>query len=572
MKALHDTLDFHDLFCGAGGSSSGMKSAGFELRLAANHDQRSIETHSYNHPEADHLCVDINHLDMRRLPRALVLWASVICTEGSPAGGKRKTRGQLELLEYGPIAAATFERTRACALDVYRATDLHRYAAVVVENVVEFARDWEGYQWWIEGMCALKPGYNVQVVSASAAHIGGPGNLHAPQWRDRIYIVFTRKGVRTPDLKPRPVAWCFECGELVHAIQAWKRDRGPYATGKYRQQYLYRCPNMSCRHAEVEPYVRPAISAIDLNDVGERIGDKKNRLAESTRRRVGLGIEWFWQPTIVAAAGNTYEAGSYIRAWPALDAPLNARQCTDTDGIAIPPLMISVNHSGEDARACPAEGAPLPSRTTKLGDGVVHTPFMVYGYTRDDETRVKPIDDPLGAIVAAGGHHQLVSPPAPFLTMLRRNANPRSVEDALDTLATARHHYLTIPPAFLLKQYGGNCRDENAVQAVDHPLGSITTKDHHYLVIPYRRGKAKTTAEPLHTLTTHDSAALVRPAIEVDDCYFRMLNPREHARGQRFADNYKILGNKGEQTAQAGNAVACNTAQWIGEALTEVLA
>lgn len=96
-----------DLFCGAGGSSTGLVAAGFELKLAANHSAVAITTHSANHPDAEHLCADINNVDMRRLPRTDVLWASPICTEISPAGGNRRTGrpSQLGLTddEYEPV-------------------------------------------------------------------------------------------------------------------------------------------------------------------------------------------------------------------------------------------------------------------------------------------------------------------------------------------------------------------------------------------------------------------------------------------------------------------------------------
>jgi DNA (cytosine-5)-methyltransferase 1 len=109
-------------------------------------------------------------------------------------------------------------------------------------------------------------------------------------------------------------------------------------------------------------------------------------------------------------------------------------------------------------------------------------------------------------------------------------------------------------------------------KAVDsEPLGTITSQDHHALVIPYRRGQAKTTAEPLHTVATVESAGLCQPAVDVDDCYFRMLKPREHLRAQRFPDLYIVKGNQGEQTMQAGNAVSANVAQWLARQLAVVL-
>jgi len=83
-----------------------------DLRLAANHWERAIETHSANFPHAEHLLADLNNYDRRRLPRTDVLWASPICTEVSPAGGRRR-RAQPDLFEHGPIAQAGFDRTRA---------------------------------------------------------------------------------------------------------------------------------------------------------------------------------------------------------------------------------------------------------------------------------------------------------------------------------------------------------------------------------------------------------------------------------------------------------------------------
>ncbi|MBW1603430.1 DNA cytosine methyltransferase [Streptomyces sp. JJ66] len=123
----HDSdLTFTDLFCGAGGSSTGLVETGYTLRLAANHDPVSIRTHAANHSGAEHLIADINALDKRRLPRTRILWGSPICTEISPSGGRRRTRGQAAFDldgsgEDGQARQETFERTRATALDIIAA-------------------------------------------------------------------------------------------------------------------------------------------------------------------------------------------------------------------------------------------------------------------------------------------------------------------------------------------------------------------------------------------------------------------------------------------------------------------
>lgn len=563
------TLTFTDIFCGAGGSSIGLAAAGFDLKLAANHWDRAIETHAANFTAADHLCADVSNYDMRRLPSTDVLWASPECTWHSPAGGRKKLRAQLDLLDdYVPNDGGI--RSRATMYDVIRAAEAHRYKAVVVENVVEVA-DWPMFDWWMAGMTGPQLDYEAQIVCVSSAHIGGAGNPHAPQWRDRLYVVFTRRGIRKPNVDPRPPAWCDVCGEVVLARQSWKRtDRR--RIGKYGQQYLYRCPRVKCRHQVVEPFVLPAAAAIDWSDVGERIGDRAKPLAANTIRRIRAGLDMFSQPTFLAVGGNTWEApgSGYVRAWPALDSPLFARTGTPGDGIATP-FGFNVNHGDKDGRSegrpFPLDGDALPSRTTKIGDGIVTPAFL---HVARNNNLPRPVDEPMPPLTT-GHSSDLVS--LPFIAELRGGGScVRGVDDPLATITAGGNHHGLIQPGFYVKNYGGNCKPKHTVKGLGHPLAAITTIDHHALVVPYRRGKAKTTGEPFHTFGTRDSAGLASMAVEVEDCHFRMLKPREHLRGQRFPDSYIVTGNKGEQTMQAGNAVSSNVAQWIGAALAEVLA
>lgn len=288
---------FIDFFSGAGGASEGLVRAGMHGVMAINHDPTAIATHEANHPAMRHLCENLNTFDMRKLPRAEVLWASPICTEISPAGRRKRSAAQISLLEANGDSDPgdeAFVRTRATFYDVIRATEVWRYAAVVVENVVNVATDWALFDWWLSGMKAL--GYHVQLVSVSSAHVGDENNPAAAQWRDRLYIVCTREDVRIPDVTPRPKAWCAECDRDVLAVQSWRNPK-KRRVGKYQQQYDYRCPEVACRNAIVEPYTNGAESIIDWDVPGVRISDRTAAglppLRPTTLGRIETGLAMY---------------------------------------------------------------------------------------------------------------------------------------------------------------------------------------------------------------------------------------------------------------------------------------
>jgi DNA (cytosine-5)-methyltransferase 1 len=553
LYAAPRLFTYIDLFCGAGGSSIGLTAAGGQLLLGANHSKRAIETHSKNFADAEHECADINHYDMRKLPRgAHVLWASPICTEISPAGGKRrKGKGnplQQELLAFGAVKKEEFERTRATFHDVIRAAEIHRFPYVLVENVVEVVTDWELFAWWLDGMVLL--GYEYQIVCVSAAHVGGDVNPHAPQRRDRVYIVFNRKDCAKPDVEPRPLSHCGTCGD-VQGVQVWKRPEGTmtesgrrFMVGKYGPrtgQYFYMCPNAACGQAMVTPYERPAAAVIDWDDLGVRIGDREAAglapLAEATMRRIRRGFDMFARPIVATVAGNTYErpGSDYVRAWPADLSPFMARTTTGSDALAVPPVLVNSAHN--DDRAYPVDGSPFPARTVKIGDGLACPPFF---------------DTPGGS-----WNRGTLAP----------------VAEAFRTRTTREWEALVVPPGAFIETKRNNTVPTSAWE----PLTAVTAGgNHHGLVIPYNRtGVPSPTVQPFPTQTTRDRCGLARGGdgaqLDIMEAFYRMVSWQEQARAQRFPSFYEITGNKGECTAQAGNAVACNVAQWLGQRVGEAL-
>uniref|UniRef100_A0AAU8GLC2 DNA (cytosine-5-)-methyltransferase n=1 Tax=Mycobacterium phage Farewell TaxID=3158893 RepID=A0AAU8GLC2_9CAUD len=189
-------LTLTDLFCGAGGSSTGaIEIPGVEVRVASNHWDLAVETHNTNHPDADHVCADLSQIDPRRFPRTDILWASPECTNHSVAKGRKRVDSQPDLFgEVLPDAAA--ERSRATMWDVPRFAEAHRYQAVIVENVVD-AWHWQPFQAWLMAMDSLGYEHHIVFLNSMHAQAFGPG---APQSRDRMYVVFWRRGNQRPDV------------------------------------------------------------------------------------------------------------------------------------------------------------------------------------------------------------------------------------------------------------------------------------------------------------------------------------------------------------------------------------
>ncbi len=429
-----------DLFCGAGGSSQGAAAIpGLELVMAANHWPTAIATHQTNFPTVDHDCADISQVEPRRYPRTSLLWVSPECTKHSGARGRRRTAAQPGLFgddaEHDPGA----ERSRATMWDVTRFAEHHHYRAIVVENVVEVAQ-WVLWPAWLHAMTCL--GYAHRVVFLNSMHAPATVAPRAPQSRDRIYIVFWKVGQPVPDLDIRPAAWCEPCGQQVAAVQSWKRpNRAPW--GRYRAQYLYRCPHAACRHSVVEPYTLPAASVINWTSPGRRIGDRAEPLAAKTMARIRAGLARYATapglvvPTEGRAGKHAVPVGVPLRTQttrhetallvPAggtwndtatpTSAPFRARTTRETDALVVPYYGTGVAHPTDQ---------PLPACSTRDRFGVAFIAEL-----RGGGSVARPVDRPLATVTASGNHHGLVQTADPALTAgpSRRPGETPAVED-----------------------------------------------------------------------------------------------------------------------------------------------
>lgn len=560
------------------------------MRLAMNHWKLAIETHNTNFPDTDHDCTDVSAADPRRYPSTDILITSPECTTHSPAGGSRRSQPQRDMFKSTVEDPATV-RSRATMWDVPRFAEYHRYNAIIVENVLEVTR-WELFPEWLATM--LKLGYEHRVVSLNSrfAH-------PTPQSRDRIYIVFWRKGNRAPLLDHTPAAPCAPCGRVVESRQTWKNNR---RCGKYRQQYIYTCP--TCR-TEVVPFYYAGLNAIDLSLPAERIGDRKRPLRPRTLERIRYGLDRYGRMALVVRTNMTTDSG---RVRPVTE-PIQTQTASWLDSLVSPPGFLvetAYSHSpdrrprdlaeslaAQSARATAAlvslpflatagsretvpagAGEPVPTLTASERLAVVTPPFVVNEHMSH---RVYPVTEPLATQAASRGHDAIVVPPAAMVPQ-RTHSRSLSLADPLPVVCTGNHHMLAQGAALLTLR--DTVRNKMVRDLADPLPTQIASSTQDWLIqnapflLAYKSGLPVGLNGSVPTVTTVDRVMMVGPdeKLNVEDCYFRMLQPHEIGRAMAFPDAYVVLGNKRDQVKQYGNAVTPPAMAWLIDRVTESLA
>ncbi|GCF07329.1 DNA cytosine methyltransferase [Dictyobacter arantiisoli] len=392
------TLDITvtDMFCGAGGSTTGAIQAGARVNLAINHWARAIETHNTNYPEVTHALTDLHMANPRRFPGSTILEGSPECTEHTLAKGRKRTgQGQLELWDTGAsdLATAAEERSRCTMWTPLDWAECHNYQAVILENVVD-VHLWRPFQAWLQAWRSLDYDFEVVYLNSMHAH-------PTPQSRDRMYFVAWKRGNRRPNLKITPAAHCGPCAKDVASIQCWKNPTRRY--GKYKQQYVYCCPRCA---QEVIPYYYAAATAIDWSVPAPRIGARKKPLKEKTQNRIKYGLEKFTRENH--------------------------------------PFLLQTSHGvcGHASYVTSASEVPFPTQTTRQDMALcVPSPFIL---DHLGEYRPRSITRPLSTVCAAGNHHSIILPPQAqaYLMTYYNHGQLLPVHEAAPTVTTLERHAL----------------------------------------------------------------------------------------------------------------------------------
>lgn len=605
-------LTFSDSFCGAGGSTTGLKLArldysnptqDIEVIWAANHSKLAIDTHSTNHPETDHRLCDLLVEDPAGFPETFGAWLSPDCPGHGDARGRSDDNNyrQRDLWdEWKPDPAA--ERSRLTMDACIYFASRHKYRVVIIENVPQVLR-WRHFEEWRRDMHNL--GYKSQIVfwNAQFFHPLNGISSSAPQSRDRVYICFTRIGDPDLDLEFRPWAWCPVCEKYVRAVQSFKPGCKPWA--RYETQYVYCCPEPDCyefydtkkyktqdpalpgyeelakvrykvrrRKTQVKPIYRPAWTAIDFSLPAPLIGErgqgkykKLKPLKEKTLTRIRVGLEKYGrQPLIIP---GDYRHALNHTGYPMTD-PLGTLTRWQTTGMAVPPGFV-VRFKGPLESSAKMLDEAFPSFTRAGGPGVIEIPgFIVKMRGTGTATSLEEALD----TITRGGNHFGVFTQAPFLVQYHdRESAHQAVTEAFSTQTREPRHGLVLPSMpFIIQNHFG--RDDTG-RPVDREMPAITRGQRQGLVLPpfitsyySEGGQLSGIDEAIPTIPRVDRHALVQPeSILIEECRFRMMIPREIKLGMGFPDEYVILGSNREQVNQAGAAVCPCHAERLGQAV-----
>jgi len=563
MKKSYLTVT--DMFCGAGGSSQGVRrlenrlNLGIEVSLAMNHWKLAIETHNTNFPDTMHDCTDISACDPRRYPSTDIAVMSPECTTHSPAGGNthKALKKQMDMFNTNKIDPAT-ERSRATMWDVCRFAEYHNYNAIIVENVVEAKTGWVLFDSWLNAMHNL--GYNHKCVYLNSQHCHP-----TPQSRDRMYVVFWKKGNKAPNLEHTPDAWCPACEKNIKAVQVWKNPDRKF--GKYRSQYLYRCP---VHGIVVEPYYYAAFNIIDWSDLGTRIGDRKKPLSDNTTRRINFGLDKYGNEPLVVTTKYHSEKPEY--GTKKLTEPLRTQCAEQAHGLFSPFLIDDKQTTGIDFRV---RGVNQPINTTHTSPNVkLINPYII---EMNKTGECKPATNPASTITAGGINHAILN--APFIVKGEHTSLDgyvRKVTDNLQTQTVRQTMSLITQPIITTN------RGKSNAHPATKPMTTQSSMINHGLVtdealnsfLAYNNNGIQVShiSEPCDTQATKDRMSIInyhKPNIE--DCYYRMLNRHEVKLSMAFDKDYTILGSGKDQVKQCGNAVTPPVMEWLVERVVESL-
>ena len=532
-------LLYIDLFCGAGGTSTGVENARYageqcaKVIACVNHDANAIASHAANHPDALHFTEDIRTLELSPLvahvermkkiyPEAqIVLWASLECTNFSKAKG-----GQPRDADSRTLAEHLFRYIEAIDPDY-----------IQIENVEEFMSwgdmDEHGhpiskdkgrcYEKWKRNV--RKYGYDFDWRILNAADYG------AYTTRKRFFGIFAKRGL--PIVFPEPTHCKDGKTDMFVRLEKWK-------------------PSIFCR---------------------------KKPLAEKTLERIYAGLIKFvagGKEAFIVKYNSMSRTGKYQA--PSVDEPCPV---VATQGrLALAKVnFLSKQFSGQpDSKNISVES---PAGTITCKD---HHAFVSAYYGNGHNNSVE-LPAPT---VTTKDRLALVN--SVFIDNQYGTGKPTSIELPVGTVTTVPKFNMVSCKPWIM-----NTAFSNIGSSIEQPSQTITAnRKWHYLMNPQFASAGGSVNNPCFTLiarmdkmppylveveggigiqvTSNDSPMTIKikefmALYGIIDIKMRMLRIAELKKIMGFPEDYVLIGPQSDQKKFIGNAVEVNMARVLCEAI-----
>lgn len=473
-------LLYIDLFCGAGGTSTGVESAKVNEEQCAkviacvNHDANAIASHATNHPDALHFTEDIRTLKLSPLlehlkkskaqyPSAsVVLWASLECTNFSKAKG-----GQPRDADSRTLAEHLFRYIESINPDY-----------IQIENVEEFM-SWgpmdengkpismqkgKDYTKWVRSVKSY--GYNFDHRIMNAADYG------AYTSRKRFFGIFAKQGL--PIVFPEPTHCKEGKQDMFSDLKKWKAVK----------------------------------DVLDFKDEGTSIFGRKKELVEATKARLYSGLIKFvagGKDAFMIKWNSMNQSEKYQA--PDMEAPSPTVSCQNRLGVAKVSFM-SKQFSGHPESKNISLEHPAGAITCIDHHAIVNTDFLAAYYGNGDN--VSQVDRPcptvptkdrfnyvqpmfLSMYYGGDNHAGSIDKPAPtirtkdccslvnprFLCSYKFKDDGKDINLPSPTILT-KDRLSLVSPSFIDQQFG-----QSSAASTDKPLGAITANPKYSLVTPW---------------------------------------------------------------------------------------
>ena len=588
-------LLYIDLFCGAGGTSTGVENAVINGKKIAkviacvNHDKNAIASHKANHPDAIHYTEDIRTLELgpmvkhielarRTYPQAkVVLWASLECTNFSRAKG-----GMSRDADSRTLAEHLFRYVEAIDPDIIQIENVDEFqtwgplvekrkadgTVVMTKKSSGKGKDrktWEEpamlpdpehkgeyYHRWVEEMCSY--GYRFESRILNSADYG------AYTSRRRFFGMFAKRGI-----------------DIVFPAPTHARDGGDDLFGSHLKPWL------------------PVKDVLNLDDEGQSIFGRKKPLVDATLRRIHAGLLKFvagGKENFLIKWNSMNQAGKYQA--PDIDNPCPTVSTQNRIGVG-KARFLSKAYSGEPNGKQTGIYSPAGTITTRdhhqfitayYGKGGVHpvegpaptitTKDRLAMVFLDNQygTRVPTsIEKPCGTITN-NPKQKVVKVKRPWVMNTNFNNVGSSVDAPAQVVTANRKWQYLVNPQFSCP---GNSVDAPCPTVIARQdklplqMASVTTEGNHLPSFIKRED------DTLVYICNEDDSPIVREIKQfmfvygIVDISMRMLRIDELKLIQGFPKDYVLVGTQEEQKKYLGNAVVTIMAKVWCEAIVPTL-